>query len=255
MKRPLLALFLSIVLLVPAQGARAANFVEPMVAAWQMMDAMRQMMEWFVGGGNNSYRNQLGNGGWMPFGSIYSTPNSNNLNSLNLLGLNRYPVRSNLDGPYLNRRGRYPATSGTVVAVPLEGDGEWLRDPIPYEENFWGDDPYWDGSVVPLGEGYPASRSGYEGIDGLWLVKTGERWKIQGNQFVLRKANGAISQGELTIKGDWIEVRHYQSNQTISLQFRQMDDLLVIRDRSGTVVLLHRQPEFQAPFNYGGYYQ
>lgn len=249
MKRPFLALFLSIALSVPAQSARAANFVEPMVKAWQMMDAMRQMMEWFVGGSN---RNQYGNQ-WMPFGSLYSTPYGNNLNSLNLLGLNRHPAGAYQQNWAPNRR--YPAGSETVVSVPMGNDGEWLRDPVPYEENFWGDDPRWDGTAVPLGEGYPASRSGYEGIDGTWLVKTGERWFIQGNQFVLRRANGVVSRGEFTIKDDWIVVRHHDRNVTISLQFRQMGDLLIIRDRSGVVALLHRIPQFRTPLNYGGYIQ
>jgi len=228
--------------LLPAHGVRAADFSEPMVRAWQMMDAMRQMMEWFIGGSNrNHYRNPS-----IPFGAPYPTPYGTNFSALNRSGFNRYSSPS-----YRH----YPTGSEIVVAVPREGEGEWLRDPIPYDENFWGDDPYWDSGVVPLGAGYPASRSGYEGIDGIWLVNTGERWQIQGNQFVLRKSNGTIIKGEFTIKDDWIVVHHYDSNMTISLQFRQMDDLLVIRDRSGAVVLLHRLPEFHNPLNYDGYYQ
>ncbi|MDH3354774.1 MAG: hypothetical protein OEL79_06125, partial [Chromatiales bacterium] len=159
MKRPLLALFLSISLLLPAYSAGAANFVEPMVKAWQMMDSMRQMMEWFIGGSNgNNYRNQT-----MPLGAFYSPA----------------------------YRG-YPRNFGALGAAPMEAEGEWLRDPIPREDSFWGDDPYWDGSVVPLGENYPSRRSGYEGFDGLWLVNSGERWMIRGNQFILKQANGAI---------------------------------------------------------------
>ena len=232
MKRPLLALFLSISLLLPAYRAGAANFVEPMVKAWQMMDSMRQMMEWFIGGSNgNYYRNQS-----MPFGTL----------NPNLYGNNR-----NLASPYR----RYPIGSETIVVAPRVDEGEWLRDPSPREDNFWGDDPYWDGAVVPLGEGYPASRSGYEGFDGIWRVNTGERWMIQGNQFMLKQANGAITKGEYTIKNDWIVIRHYDSNMTTSLQFRQMDDLLLIRDRSGSAALLHRLSGFRTPYNYGGNFQ
>jgi hypothetical protein len=247
-KRPLLALILSITLLAPAHGARAADFVEPMVKAWQMMDAMRQMMEWFVGGSN---RNNHGNQ-WMPFGSLNTMPYGNNLNSLNLLGLNRNLASPYAGGDrYLNRG--YPQGSGSAAMARREG--EWLREPLPYEDSFWGDDPYWDSHAVPLGESYPASRSGYEGIDGVWFANSGERWMIQGNQFILRRTNGTLAKGEFTIKDDWIVVRHYDGNVTISLQFRQMDDLLVIRDRSGTAALLHRLPESRTPINYGGYVQ
>ncbi len=222
----------------PTHSVRAANFVEPMVMAWQMMDAMRQMMEWFIGGSNRNQR--------MPFGSPYSLPFGNNLNALNSQGFNRYSLPPNR---------RNPAVSNRAGAVPLKGEGEWLRDPVPYEENFWGDVPYWDVQAVPLGEGYPAIRSGYEGVDGIWLVNTGERWMIQGNQFALIRANGVISKGEFTIKNDWIEIRHYDTNVTILLQFRQMDNLLMIRDRSGAVALLRRLPDSRTPFNPGVYTQ
>lgn len=232
MKRSYLALFLSILLFVPMHGVGAANFVEPMVKALQMMDAMRQMMEWFVGGSNRiGYRNP-----GMPFGSLYSTPYAGNINSLGLLGLNRYSLSP------------YPAVTETVVALP-QSDGEWLRDPVPYEESFWGDDPYWDSRVVPLGEGFPARSSGYAGLDGIWFVKSGERWLIQGNRFALVRANGAILNGEFTIKDDWIVIRYYDNKTTISLQFRQMDNLLLIRDRSGTVALLRRLKTSPIPYN------
>ena len=242
MKRPLLALFLSISLVVPIQSVGAANLVEPMVKAWQMMDAMRQMMEWFVGGNNrNSNRNQ-----WMPFGSLYAPLSGNRIDSLSMRGLNR-----NRESPYRS----YPAAAEAVAVAPQQADGEWLRDPVPHEESFWGDDPYWDSRVVPLGESFPARGSGYEGLDGIWFVKSGERWLIQGNQFVLVRANGMITKGEFTIKEDWIAVRYYDSSTTISLQFRQMDDLLLIRDRSGTIALLQRLGNSRTSYNNGGYIQ
>jgi len=241
-KRSFLALFLSISLFVPMHSVGAANFVEPMVKAWQMMDAMRQMMEWFVGGSNrNGYRSA-----GVPFGSLYATPYGSNLSSLGLLGLNRNSL-----SPYAG----YPAVANTAVVSPLQGDGEWLRDPVPYEESFWGDDPYWDSRAVPLGEGFPARNSGYEGLDGIWFVKSGERWLIQGNQFALVRANGMITKGEFTIKDDWLVIRYNDHNTIVSLQFRQMDNLLLIRDRSGTVALLRRFDNSRPSYNAGGYTQ
>ncbi len=248
MKRPLLALFLSIVLALPAQGTKAANFVEPMVMTWQMMDAMRQMMAWFgVGSYRNNYTNQ-----WLPLGSLYPTPYGSDLNSLNLLGLNHYPSR-----PYQQGWGG-PLQHNLVapemaLAEAMESDGEWLRDPLPDEENFWGDGSRREGAAVPLRERYPGGRSGYPGVDGIWLVKTGERWLIQGNRFALVSASGIVTSGEFRIRDGWIGIRHYVSNRTILLQFRQMGDLLIIRDRSGEVAQLHRVAQPRTPFNYGGY--
>ncbi len=92
-----------------------------------------------------------------------------------------------------------------------------------------------------------------EGLDGIWVVESGERWWIQNNQFILIQANGAILKGEFVLKNGQMIMRYYSNNVIVALQFKLMGDLLYIRDDSGMEVQLHRLNNFRPPNNaFGG---
>ncbi len=186
-----------------------------------MMDMMSEMMSWFLGR-NNSWSYSPG----LPFSNPYG------FNGLPY-GLNTYP---NAYSPYFSDPSSIQdlnhVWSGSRAYKTAQPDDE-----LPFG-SFWGDSSGWGTSNEPWDGGHYPNIAGYVGFDGVWLAATGERWFIQGSQFVLYHANGGVSKGEYRVDGEWIHVHNYNNQMTVTFQFRQMENLLIIRDKHGQLVIL-----------------
>ncbi len=96
-----------------------------------------------------------------------------------------------------------------------------------------------------------APYSGYEGLDGVWFSPSGERWQVKQNHFILYHATGGDrSEGVFRIEEDWIIAQLSGSSGPVEFQFRQMDDLLLIRGTTGKVMVLQRGYSEPETFNW-----
>lgn len=89
---------------------------------------------------------------------------------------------------------------------------------------------YWDDPYNPWVDMQP--------LDGTWLAQTGEYWYVRGNRFVLMDNSGNKSGGEFLIEGDFILTRLPWGE--VEFEYRQMDDVLLLRDVNGRLMLLRR---------------
>lgn len=114
---------------------------------------------------------------------------------------------------------------------PYNGAGPYARPPAqgafsnPYRYR-----DYWDDPANP----WVDMRS----LDGVWLAQTGEYWYVRGNRFVLIDSNQQKSGGEFYVEGNFILTR--MPGGEVEFEFRQMDDVLLLRDVTGRLMLLRR---------------
>lgn len=248
MKKSLITTLLLVLL---SQPVTAANHTSPSWMMWQMMDLMAEMMEWFLGR-NRSYPGSFGYNplsmGQSPFAlgglSPLGLPYTNGLNSLyGTNGLNRFNGLNGQNGDLWNnpasRLGQIQALNNAWSNSPLKTVKTSKDEELPLG-SFWGDSSGWGTSEEPWDGGLSHNYAGYVGFDGIWKAPTGERWVIQGSQFILYHANDGTTRGEYKVDGEWIYARSFDNKMTITFQFRQMDDLLLIRDKRGQVVLMQR---------------
>ncbi|MBF0218625.1 MAG: hypothetical protein HQL49_03725 [Gammaproteobacteria bacterium] len=218
-------------LMVPS-GVVAAG-MNPMFMAWMMMDAMMQMMNWMVGrnGGYNNYLPNQWGGGGLPSGQLNQLAQLQQLNQLSQLS-------------QLGQAGQ-----AGVLAAPLSG--------LTNSQPSLGVNPFntqsplsmlgIERNIAPTTTTTVtnAAAYGYVGIEGIWSAPGGEYWAVRGNRFIFYNGSGTNARGEYVVNNDWIIAQTYpdagESSVKIELQFRQMDNLLLLRNRQGQVTLLHRQ--------------
>jgi hypothetical protein len=111
--------------------------------------------------------------------------------------------------------------------------GRWNT---PYGYSNWGSPvspyryrDYWD-EPNPWVEMQP--------LDGTWLAQSGEYWYVRGNRFVLLDSRGNRSSGEFRMEGEFILTRMPWGE--VEFQYRQMGDVLILRDVNGRLMLLRR---------------
>ena len=75
-------------------------------------------------------------------------------------------------------------------------------------------------------------------LEGTWQAQSGEYWYVRGNRFVLLDNNKQKMVGEFVVEGDFILTRMPWGE--VEFEFRQMDDVLLMRDVNGRIMLLQR---------------
>jgi hypothetical protein len=129
---------------------------------------------------------------------------------------------------FLDRRnnpGRSPGGWGGAVA-PYglnQGLNPANRNPYRYRD-------YWDDPANPWVDMQP--------LEGVWRAQSGEFWYVRNNRFVLVDSNQQRMAGEFLVEGNFILTRMPWGE--VEFEFRQMDDVLVLRDVNGRVMLLRR---------------
>jgi hypothetical protein len=85
-------------------------------------------------------------------------------------------------------------------------------------------------------------------LDGIWRANSGQLWWIEGSRFLLYLGENEYAEGFFELQGDTIIAQAPGQESTSYFQFRQMDDILILRDVQDRVVLLRRieQPEQRA---------
>ena len=125
---------------------------------------------------------------------------------------------------YRNGYGPYGYNYGgwsPYARTPLRNTG--ANNPYRYRD-------YWDDPYNPWVDMQP--------LDGTWLAQSGEYWYVRGNRFVLVDSGGSKSAGEFRVEGDFIITRMQWGE--AEFEFRQMDDVLILRDINGRIMLLRR---------------
>ena len=89
---------------------------------------------------------------------------------------------------------------------------------------------YWDDPNNPWVDMQP--------MDGTWLAQSGEYWYVRGNRFVLVSGGEQRATGDFIVEGNFILTRLPWGE--VEFEFRQMDDVLILRDVSGRLMLLRR---------------
>ncbi len=77
-----------------------------------------------------------------------------------------------------------------------------------------------------------------QSLEGTWLAQSGEYWFVRDNHFVLLDNNQQKMAGEFIVEGNFILTR--MPGGEVEFEFRQMDDVLILRDVNGRVMLLRR---------------
>ncbi len=89
---------------------------------------------------------------------------------------------------------------------------------------------YWDDPYNPW--------VGMQPLEGTWMAQSGEYWVVRGNRFVLIDSNQQKTGGEFYVEGDFILTRMPWGE--VEFEYRQMDDVLILRDVNGRIMLLRR---------------
>ncbi|MDH5785241.1 MAG: hypothetical protein OEZ16_06495 [Chromatiales bacterium] len=97
------------------------------------------------------------------------------------------------------------------------------RNPYRYQD-------YWSDPNNPWVDMQP--------LEGVWLAQSGEYWYVRGSRFVLVDTNGNRSGGEFRMEGDFIITR--MPGGEAEFEYRQMDDVLIMRDLHGRLMILRR---------------
>lgn len=101
---------------------------------------------------------------------------------------------------------------------------------VPANNNPYRYRDYWDDPNNPWVDMQP--------LEGTWRAQSGELWYVRGNRFVLVDSDQQKLAGEFYVEGDFILTR--MPGGEVEFEFRQMDDVLVLRDVNGRVMLLRR---------------
>lgn len=97
------------------------------------------------------------------------------------------------------------------------------RNPYRYRD-------YWEDPNNPWVDMQP--------LEGVWQAQSGEYWYVRGSRFVLVDSSGNKSAGEFHVEGDFILTRMQWGE--AEFEYRQMDDVLILRDINGRIMLLRR---------------
>lgn len=124
-----------------------------------------------------------------------------------------------------NNSGRSPGVWGGANAPygVNPGPGGGNGNPYRYRD-------YWDDPANPWVD--------MQSLEGTWRAQTGEYWFVRDNRFVLVDNNQQKIGGEFLVEGNFILTR--MPGGEVEFEFRQMDDVLVLRDVNGRVMLLRR---------------
>ena len=114
------------------------------------------------------------------------------------------------------------------------GYGGWGNPAVPYgravNNNPYRYRDYWDDPNNPWVD--------MRTLDGVWLAQTGEHWYVRDQRFVLVDRNQQKTAGEFYVEGNFILTR--LPGGEVEFEFRQMDDVLLLRDVNGRLMLLQR---------------
>lgn len=89
---------------------------------------------------------------------------------------------------------------------------------------------YWDDPSNPWVDMQP--------LEGTWRAQSGEYWFVRDSRFVLVDNQQQKMTGEFLVEGDFILTRMPWGE--VEFEFRQMDDVLILRDVNGRIMLLRR---------------
>jgi hypothetical protein len=112
-----------------------------------------------------------------------------------------------------------------TMAGPNQGQNQAAGNRNPYRYR-----DYWDDPANPWVDMQP--------LEGTWQAQSGEHWIVRDNHFVLIDNNQRKITGEFIVEGNFILTRMPQGE--VEFEFRQMDDVMILRDVSGRVMLLRR---------------
>ncbi len=101
---------------------------------------------------------------------------------------------------------------------------------VPANNNPYRYRDYWDDPNNPWVDMQP--------LEGTWRAQSGELWYVRGNRFVLVDREQQKMGGEFHVEGDFILTRTPAGE--VEFEFRQMDDVLILRDVNGRIMLLRR---------------
>lgn len=104
------------------------------------------------------------------------------------------------------------------------------QGPVPANRNPYRYRDYWDDPANPWVD--------MQLLDGVWQAQSGELWYVRQNRFVLVDSQQQRMTGEFLVEGNFILTRMPWGE--VEFEFRQMDDVLVLRDVNGRVMLLRR---------------
>ncbi|MCW8918444.1 MAG: hypothetical protein OQL08_06480 [Gammaproteobacteria bacterium] len=104
------------------------------------------------------------------------------------------------------------------------------QGPVPATRNPYRYRDYWDDPANPWVDMQP--------LEGVWRAQSGELWYVRQNRFVLVDSQQQRMAGEFLVEGNFILTRMPWGE--VEFEFRQMDDVLVLRDVNGRVMLLRR---------------
>ncbi|QEP43737.1 hypothetical protein D5085_11775 [Ectothiorhodospiraceae bacterium BW-2] len=240
--------------------------VEAEDPATRMMELMLDMMELFSGVDIDRYdewRDRVGDGRSLPYRSLSEWGSMVPGGGYSPLGFNSVFNGFSLSNPAmvpLGLGGGLPAFShwDSLLEEPkrfMSWRDELRREPSRYREgrregrddrDSYRDRRDLDEREPRYSEGRGgfarevAPYSGYEGLDGVWLSPSGERWLVQQNQFILYHGSGGGSEGVFRVRDDKIIAQVVGSSRPVIFQFRQMDDLLLLRSDGGQIMLLQR---------------
>jgi hypothetical protein len=124
---------------------------------------------------------------------------------------------------FLDRRNNSGGLGGTGPYGFNQGGVPGNRNPYRYRD-------YWDDPANPWVD--------MQALDGTWRAQSGEFWIVRDHRFVLVDNNQQKMGGEFLVEGNFILTRMPWGE--VEFEFRQMDDVLVLRDVNGRVMLLRR---------------
>lgn len=123
----------------------------------------------------------------------------------------------------------------------LLGDDEALQQ----REQWQSSRGYW--AMDSVGTGYDNPGAPPQALEGLWLASSGEYWWVQNGRFILYSPRGHVLSGQLAVEGEWISAFHAENGQPARYRYRQLDDVLLVKDRHGQLMLLRKVAQDRAP--------
>lgn len=127
---------------------------------------------------------------------------------------------------YNNWRTPYPGVAPAGWGFPYgrsPGLNPSFDNPYRYRD-------YWDDPANPWVD--------MQTLDGTWLAQSGEYWYVRNRRFVLVSGGEQRAAGEFLVEGHFILARLPSGE--VEFEFRQMNDVLILRDVAGRVMLLRR---------------
>lgn len=160
--------------------------------------------------------------------SLSGTPRAADFNYRGSMALNMMETMWDFMQWFLGRRDPFNGVS----SLPWRYDNPVASWYAPYGNGYgpssWGD-PYGYAPGNPWGN--------TQSLDGVWMSPSGEYWFVRGRQFVYRSGGESVP-GEFELQGSFILTRMPWGE--IEFEYRQMGDVLVLRDLDGRVTMMRR---------------